>query len=411
MPGDVVILEAGNVVPADLRLVESAALRVQEAALTGESEPVDKGTGALVEPGLAVGDRTNMTYSGTQVTFGRGRGVVIATGMATELGQIASMLQSVAASRTPLQERLDRVGKQLALGGVAVALVVVVLGALAGEPLSELVLTAISVAVAVIPEGLPAVVTFTLAVGAQRMLRRNALIRKLPAVETLGSVTVICSDKTGTLTQNRMTVTVVDVAGATHLLETSQGMNTGGGLDRAITPVLAAGVLCNDSDAKLDDSGELATIGDPTETALLIAAHRAGIDVPRLRAAAARIGERPFDSDRKRMSTVHARLGAAAPCRAGWAASGRTARVRQGRRRRPAAPHDRGAHDRRRRRPNRRDARSDHVRQRSDGLAGDAGPRRRLSDPDRPLVPRARRGRPGPARPHRHDRPAAARGA
>ncbi len=307
--GDIVVLEAGNVVPADLRLIESAGLRVQEAALTGESEPVDKQTDAVHGEDLALGDRRNMAYSGTQVTYGRGRGLIVATGMGTELGRIATLLQGVAASHTPLQKRLDRVGKQLALAGVAVAAVVVAMGALGGEPLSDLVLTAISVAVAVIPEGLPAVVTFTLAVGAQRMLRRNALIRKLPAVETLGSVTVICSDKTGTLTQNHMTVTVVDVAGNTVRLDAPSS----GPHPSPVLLTLAAGTLCNNSDAHFDDTGLLVTIGDPTETALLAAAHDAGIDVVALRHAVNRTAERPFDSERKRMSTVHAALGANPP--------------------------------------------------------------------------------------------------
>lgn len=308
VPGDLVMLEAGNVVPADLRIIESAALRVQEAALTGESKPVDKSTDALGDTDLAIGDRHNMAYAGTQVTYGRGRGVVVSTGMGTELGRIATLLQGVGSTVTLLQQRLDRVGKQLAVAGVVVAGIVVALGAIGGEPLSDLVLTAISVAVAVIPEGLPAVVTFTLAIGAQRMLRRNALIRKLPAVETLGSVTLICSDKTGTLTQNHMTVTTVDVAGHTVRLDRSIGL-----LPSAVSLTLGAGVLCNDGDVQLDDAQQLVTIGDPTETALLTAAHLAGIDVFALRGGMPRIAERPFDSERKRMSTVHEPLGVGAP--------------------------------------------------------------------------------------------------
>jgi Ca2+-transporting ATPase len=310
VPGDVVHLEAGSVVPADLRLVEVASLRIEEAALTGESEPVDKQVEATDADDLALGDRTCMAYSGTQVSAGRGRGVVIATGMATELGRIAELLGGVTSEHTPLQRRLDRVGKQLALAGVVVALAVVVMGALSGESVTDLVLTAISVAVAVIPEGLPAVVTFTLAIGAQRMLRRQALIRKLPAVETLGSVTVICSDKTGTLTQNRMTVTIVDVAG--QRLDATEIAGRLDDLPPAARLMLAAGALCNDSSMSIED-GEVHLVGDPTETALLRAAHDAGIDVPALRASSPRIGEHPFDSTRKRMSTIHAALRGNAP--------------------------------------------------------------------------------------------------
>jgi len=301
VPGDVVLLEAGNIVAADLRVVEAAALRIQEAALTGESDPVDKTTAVLEGDDLAVGDRRNMAYSGTQVTYGRGRGVVVATGMATELGRIAELLAGVAASETPLQQRLDRVGKQLALAGLAVAAIVVAMGALGGESAADLVLTAISVAVAVIPEGLPAVVTFTLAVGAQRMLRRNALIRKLPAVETLGSVTVICSDKTGTLTENRMTATVLEVPGTTVSLTEPNLVP-----DEAMA-ALVAGALCNDGEVRVGADGAVSTLGDPTETALISAALGAGLDVGGLRSAMARTGERPFDSERKRMSTLHAR--------------------------------------------------------------------------------------------------------
>ncbi|MFN0027126.1 MAG: cation-translocating P-type ATPase [Acidimicrobiales bacterium] len=308
VPGDLVVLEAGNVVPADVRVVQSAGLRVQEAALTGESEPVDKSIEALASQDLALGDRHNMAFAGTQVTYGRGRGAVVATGMDTELGRIATMLQGVSSAATPLQARLDRVGKQLAVVGVVVAAITFALGAVGGQPFSDLVLTAISVAVAVIPEGLPAVVTFTLAIGAQRMLKRNALIRKLPAVEALGSVTVICSDKTGTLTQNQMTVAMVDVAGHAVTLDKLPEA-----LPQAMSLALAAGVLCNDGDAQLDAQGQLVTVGDPTETALLTAAHAAGIDVLALRSAVARVGERPFDSERKRMSTMHPPLGAEAP--------------------------------------------------------------------------------------------------
>jgi P-type Ca2+ transporter type 2C len=303
VPGDVVLLDAGNVVPADLRLIESAGLRVQEATLTGESEPVDKITDPLSGSDLAVGDRRNMVYSGTQVTYGRGRGVVVATAMATELGNIATLLQSVEHTITPLQQRLDRVGKQLALAGAVVALLVMALGAAGGETFSDLLLTAISVAVAVIPEGLPAVVTFTLAIGAQRMLRRNALIRKLPAVETLGSVTVICSDKTGTLTQNLMTVTRIDTVEESVPLGEAM-TDRPGRLSTTAQLTLAAAALCNDTEFAETD-GERNLIGDPTETALVVGAEQIGINVATLRRDVSRVSERPFDSERKRMSTVH----------------------------------------------------------------------------------------------------------
>ncbi len=309
VPGDVVGLEAGTVVPADIRLTDVANLRIEEATLTGESEPVDKHTDPISGSNVALGDRRCLAFSGTQVAAGRGSGVVVSTGMDTELGRIATLLQSVQDDDTPLQVRLDRVGKQLALVGIAVAGLVVLMGAISGEPASDLVLTAISVAVAVIPEGLPAVVTFTLAIGAQRMLRRNALIRKLPAVETLGSVTVICSDKTGTLTQNKMTVTTV------HVADTRRDIDPGAELDLSTWTsgqrlLVGAVVLCNDGEVQASDDGERAMIGDPTETALLQLVVDGGMDVGAVRAAVPRIGENPFDSVRKRMSTLHAPISA-----------------------------------------------------------------------------------------------------
>ncbi len=318
VPGDVVLLEAGNVVPADVRFVEAANLRVQEAALTGESEPVEKHTEVLDEPNLPLGDRRNMGYMGTTVTYGRGTGVVVATGMATELGGIATLLQDVEGERTPLQNKLDRVGKTLAVVGVIAALLVAGIGLVSGESALEMFITAVSVAVAVVPEGLPAVVTITLALGAQRMLKRNALIRKLPAVETLGSITVICSDKTGTLTENRMTVTMVDVAG--HRLDLQQSMRRRMpalededcriiSLDvqpPAVQLTLVGGALCNDAVLKRDpEESCFHTIGDPTEGALLVAAGQAGLMKDELDAQLPRVAERPFDSDRKRMTTVH----------------------------------------------------------------------------------------------------------
>jgi len=205
VPGDILLVEAGNIIPADCRLLEAVNLKVQEAALTGESEPVEKSVNPVPE-NVALGDRKNMIFRGTVVTYGRGSGVVSATGMKTEIGKIADMLQNVREERTPLQKRLNDLGKKLAL--IAMFLVAIVAGIafFTSEDLKSVFLTAVSMAVAAIPEGLPAIVTISLALGAKRMLKHQALIRHLPAVETLGSITVICSDKTGTLTQNRMTV-------------------------------------------------------------------------------------------------------------------------------------------------------------------------------------------------------------
>ncbi|KAB2902270.1 MAG: cation-translocating P-type ATPase [Anaerolineae bacterium] len=317
VPGDIVMLEAGNIIPADMRLIESNNLRVQEAALTGESEPVEKHTRALDNANIPLGDRLNMAYLGTLVTYGRGIGVVTTSGMQTELGKIATLIQSVESEMTPLQKQLDHVGKVLAGLGVLVAVLIMVIGLLSGESIRDMFLTAVSVAVAVVPEGLPAVVTLTLALGAQRMLNRKALIRKLPAVETLGSVTVICSDKTGTLTQNRMTVTVIDVAG--HHLEL-----VGTGKDQvpdsvrfesaisladqppAVKLLLTCSALCNDASLKPDpETGRYDAVGDPTEGALLVAASQAGLLKDELEKIMPRVSELPFDSDRKRMTTVH----------------------------------------------------------------------------------------------------------
>ena len=316
VPGDVVLLEAGNVVPADGRLVEGANLQVQESALTGESEPVEKDPAALEEEDTSLGERADMVYSSTLVARGRGLFGVTETGMATELGKIASMIQSTDREQTPLQRRLNQVGKVLALAALAIVGVVFTLGVLRGEDLEVMFLTAVSLAVAAVPEGLPAVVTIALALGAHRMLRRQALIRKLPAVETLGSVTVICSDKTGTLTQNRMTATVLDVAdqtvelGGGGSLDPSKPGPDGGTLpavddDPALALLLAGGTLCNDAllgDHEEDDSR---AIGDPTEVALVVVAAQEGMKKPELEGALPRVGEVPFDSGRKRMTTVH----------------------------------------------------------------------------------------------------------
>ncbi len=312
VPGDILLLETGNVVPADVRLLEAVNLRIQESALTGESEPIQKHTQALAGDDLPLGDRRNLAYMGTVVTQGRGRALVVATGMQTELGKIADLIQQAGSEQTPLQHRLDQLGKLLAGVGVAIAALVFVLGLWRGDDIRHMLLTAVSVAVAIVPEGLPAVVTITLALGAQRMLSRNALIRRLPAVETLGSVTVICSDKTGTLTENRMSVVVLDIAGhELDLTEEAKGdsiqtsRSQGIPVQSPLSFLVLGGALCND--ARLVDEGNdnYHTIGDPTEGALVAVAARLGYWKSTLDADFLRIAELPFDSERKRMTTVH----------------------------------------------------------------------------------------------------------
>jgi Ca2+-transporting ATPase len=310
VPGDVVLLEAGSAVPADGRVVENASLRAQEAALTGESEPVAKTDAVL-------GDRKNMVFMGTNITYGRGTAVVTSTGMETELGNIANLLQDVEREATPLQRRLEQLGKGLAIAALAIVAVVFVLGLLRGEDARLMFLTAISMAVAAVPEGLPAVVTIGLALGAQRMLKRQALIRKLPAVETLGSVTVICSDKTGTLTENRMTVTVLDVLGETQTIDAllDHGVpEFDASLDRveklqvrSLGLLLKAAALCNDAvlSSVPEEDGHYHTVGDPTEGALVVAAAKLGMPKERLDERWPRTAEAPFTSERKRMTTVH----------------------------------------------------------------------------------------------------------
>jgi len=300
VPGDRVLLETGNIVPADGRLVDSANLRIEEAALTGESEPVTKRAEMTLESGRAIAERRNMAYSGTTVTMGRGELLVTDTGMATEIGGIASMIQSVKEVRTPLQRRLDRLGKALALAATVLVAVIFVLGLFRGDDIETLLLTSVSLAVAAIPEAMPAVVTIALSLGAQRMLKRNALIRSLPAVETLGSVNVICTDKTGTLTENRMTAVVLDVANHHLFLDDEPPDDVLPTIELAIM----TGALCNDAALTSGDSGYKA-IGDPTEGALVVAGANVGLLKDELEAALPRVGEVPFDSDRKRMTTIH----------------------------------------------------------------------------------------------------------
>jgi Ca2+-transporting ATPase len=335
VPGDIVLLEAGNVVPADCRLLVSASLRAQEAALTGESEPVEKTVEALAQPDVPLADRLNMLFMGTATSYGRGEAVVTATGMDTELGKIAGMIQGVHREPTPLQKRLAQLGRWLAIAALVLVLIIFVEGLVRGEELRLMFLTAVSMAVAAVPEGLPAIVTVALSLGAQRMLKRNALIRKLPAVETLGSVTVICSDKTGTLTENHMTVIILDVAG--HEVDLQEELrrgapaplaaaDAGGEADLlrdkpAVALLVAGGVLCNDSllqtaSVGQNDSGakdEYRALGDPTEGALVIAGAKLGLLKTPLEDRYPRVGEIPFESERKRMTTVHAAPAEPAP--------------------------------------------------------------------------------------------------
>jgi Ca2+-transporting ATPase len=304
VPGDRLLLETGNVVPADARLVSAVNLRVEEAALTGESEAVQKEADAAFTDEQALGDRVNVVYMGTTVAIGRGEAIVTGTGMDTELGRIAELLQEVTDDQTPLQRRLDQLGKVLAVAAGAIVLLLAGLGLARGEDWETILLTSVSLAVAAIPEAMPAVVTIALSLGAQRMLARNALIRRLPAVETLGSVNVICSDKTGTLTENRMTMVVLDVA-EHRLTFTDAGIEDSGPAPRATLDLaLLTGLMCNDASPKVD-ADVLTADGEPTEAALVVAATRAGLAKAALEAVMPRIGEVPFDSTRKRMTTLH----------------------------------------------------------------------------------------------------------
>jgi Ca2+-transporting ATPase len=295
VPGDVVLLEAGNIVPADLRLTDTAHLRIAEAALTGESEPVEKAMHPLTAPDLPLGDRRNMAYKGTTVTYGRGSGIVVATGLGTELGKIATLLAGAEEGKTPLQKRLADFGGRLAFAVLAICAIVFAAGLMRGEPPLLMLMTAVSLAAAAIPEALPAVVAVSLALGAYRMVGQKALVRRLPAVETLGSITFICSDKTGTLTQNRMQAE----AFFAHDGETPDPA-------QPVWQALFAALALN-SDATLSKSGH--ATGDPTEIALLEAAREHGSDRATLEAAHPRVAEVPFDSDRKRMATLHRKAG------------------------------------------------------------------------------------------------------
>ncbi|HEX6767889.1 MAG TPA: cation-translocating P-type ATPase [Candidatus Binatia bacterium] len=323
VPGDIVVLNTGNKVPADARVIVAMNLRVDEAPLTGESLPIEKQSGAILQDDLAVGDRRNMVHAGTAINYGRGRAVVVATGLSTEFGKIAQLLETVQIARTPLQINLDKVGRILAQAAGAIVVMIVILGWLRGQPLLELFIFGIALAVAVVPEALPAVVTISLAIGVQRMVKRNALVRRLPAVETLGSVSVICSDKTGTLTKDEMTVRKIFVAG--QMLEvTGTGYDPDGAFflngatiepGKPLMTLLTAAALASDAQLLPNDtragSGASSTQGwqikgDPTEGALVVAAAKAGLDKTELNRQFPRVHEIPFTSETKRMTTLHA---------------------------------------------------------------------------------------------------------
>ena len=293
VPGDIVILETGDYVPADLRIIEAVNLKSQESALTGESVPVEKMAAKIEDEKIGIGDRVNMLFSSSLITYGRGKAVVVETGINTEVGKIADIINTAEEQGTPLQQKLNKLGKTLGIVALAICAVIFVVGLLYGKEPIHMFMTAVSLAVAAIPEGLPAVFTIVLAIGVQRMVKRNAIVKKLPAVETLGSASVICSDKTGTLTQNKMTVEKVFCDGNLVNLEESADM-----ID--IQKLVYASMLCNDTKISEDDK----LTGDPTETALVDMAFKLDFD-PSVYGMFPRVAEIPFDSDRKLMTTVH----------------------------------------------------------------------------------------------------------
>lgn len=314
VPGDVIVLHAGDRIPADARLVEAINLQIEEAALTGESVAVEKHIAPIQNPDIAIGDRRNMGYGGTAATYGRGRAVVVATGMQTEFGKIATMLQTIETGRTPLQENLDKVGGVLARAAFVVVGIIVALGLFRGQDFIDMLIFGIALAVAVVPEALPAVVTISLAIGVQRMVKRNALMRRLTAVETLGSTSVICSDKTGTLTKDEMTARkiyvagkLIDVSGAgydPHGTFSLDGQSTDS--VEGLQPLLQAATLASDATIVHNEAdGRWHVKGDPTEGALIVAAAKAGLSKAELEYQFPRVNEIPFTSETKRMTTLH----------------------------------------------------------------------------------------------------------
>ncbi len=299
VPGDLIFLEAGDFIPADARILVSSSLKAEESALTGESEPADKTATTLTSENVPIGDRDNMLYSGCSITYGTARAVVTATGMDTEIGKIAELLTSYEDTKTPLQIKLQNLGKTIGFLALGVCFVIFIIGLVNGMPIMDIFLIAVALAVSAIPEGLPAIVTVVLAIGVQNMAKRNAVIRKLPAVETLGSTSVICSDKTGTLTQNKMTLTDIYDASTQQLVDIKE---QGAESEKMI---ISLGVLCSEGKVSIDASGTAVGIGDPTETSIIVAAANIGIYKDELLAKYPRLGTLPFDSDRKMMTSVH----------------------------------------------------------------------------------------------------------
>ncbi len=287
VPGDLVELEVGDIVPADIRITESCNMSIQESSMTGESVPVEKSPETLAEGDIPLGDRRNMAYSSGVVTFGHGKGIVVGTGMDTEIGKIADMLGGESDTQTPMQVRLEKLGKVIGTASVLICVVIFIIGILYGRPVINMLMVAVSLAVAAIPEGLPAISTIILSMGVRRMVRHNAIIRKLPSVETLGCTTVICSDKTGTLTKNQMTVV--------------EEHPSSGNPDRLIT----VSVLCCDAKEVKNSEGGTTRVGDPTEIALIDLGAKHGVHKASLDTACPRVGEVAFDSSRKRMSTIN----------------------------------------------------------------------------------------------------------
>ena len=298
VPGDIIKLEAGDFIPADARLLHSVSLKSEESALTGESVPSEKDYSAEVKPNAPLGDRSNMVFSGCSITYGTATAVVTATGMDTEMGKIANLLDSEADSQTPLQQKLAQLGKYLGILALAACAIIFVVGITNGIPVMEIFMTSVSLAVSAIPEGLPAIVTIVLSIGVQRMVKRNALIRRLPAVETLGSASIICSDKTGTLTQNRMTLVKAFVDGNNDTEDISDNNSN------KVKELLKLATLCCDGSVIINNDEEK-HIGDPTETAIVLASYKNGMPKDELNSKYPRLAEIPFDSDRKLMTTVN----------------------------------------------------------------------------------------------------------